>query len=241
MADEVGRVVDELREEEQRKSRFVGDVSHELRSPLTAIRGTAETLLEGDMPAEEEERFLATIVREADRLARLADDLLTLERIEGATGELPVRRVDLRQVAENAAAALEHLTEQRGVKVEVTGVAPAVLGDPDRLQQVVANLLDNASRLMKDGGIVRIELGRDATHATVAVLDEGPGVPEADLAGIFDRFYRSQPSRDRVSGGAGLGLSIVRAIVSRHAGTIAAENRAEGGSVFTVRLPALRD
>lgn len=241
MADDVERVVRELREEEQRKSRFVGDVSHELRSPLTAIRGTAETLLEGDVPAEDQERFLATIVREADRLARLADDLLTLQRIEGATGELPVRRIDLAEVSRNAVSALEHLFEQRNVTVEIRGTAPAVLGDPDRLQQVVANLIDNASRVMTRGGLILVELGRDNGNATLAVLDEGPGIPAEALAHLFDRFYRSQPSRDRVSGGAGLGLSIVRAIVGRHAGTIEAANRPEGGSVFTVRLPALRD
>ncbi|MDZ4178986.1 MAG: ATP-binding protein [Coriobacteriia bacterium] len=241
MADEVERVVSELRDEERRKSQFVSDVSHELRSPLTAIRGTAETLLEGDVPAEDEQRFLSTIVRESERLARLADDLLALQRIEGATGELAVRRVDLRAVAQEASDALEHLTTQRHVRVEITGEAPAVLGEPDRLQQVVANLLDNASRHMPDGGTVTIELGRDNTHALLAVADEGPGIDEQALPHVFDRFYRAQTSRDRISGGAGLGLSIVKAIVGRHAGEITAENRTEGGSRFTVRLPALRD
>lgn len=240
MADEVTEMVSELRDEELRKSRFVSDVSHELRSPLTAIRGTAETLLEGDVGRDDQQRFLSTIVREADRLARLADDLLTLQRIEGATGELPIRRVDLGDVSRAAINALEHLTEMRSVSVELTGEAPAVLGDADRLQQVVSNLLDNASRHMSEGGVVRIELGREGDWATVAILDQGPGIPEEDVGNIFGRFYRSQPSRDRSTGGAGLGLSIVKAIVDRHAGTIEASNRPEGGMRFTVRLPALR-
>ncbi len=240
MADEVQRYVADLRKEERRKSQFVSDVSHELRTPLTAIRGTAETLLEGDVEREDADRFLSTIVRESERLAGLADDLLTLQRIDGATGELPMRRVDLRVVAENAVAALQHLLEQRQVTAVIEETAPAVLGDADRLQQVVANLVDNASRVM-NGGTIRIVLGRDGDSAMLSVLDEGPGIPEEDLPHVFDRFYRAQRSRDRTSGGAGLGLAIVKAIVDRHVGTIEAANRPEGGASVTLRLPALRD
>lgn len=240
MADEVERYVGELRTEERRKSQFVSDVSHELRTPLTAIRGTAETLLEGDVEAEDARRFLSTIVREAERLAGLADDLLTLQRIEGATGELPLRRVELHVVSRNAIAALQHLLEQRGVTATVEGEAPVILGDADRLQQIVANLVDNASRVMS-GGVIQVRLGREGDKAVLSVLDEGPGIPEEDLPHVFDRFYRSQRSRDRHSGGAGLGLAIVRAIVDRHVGEIEAANRPEGGARVTVRFPALRD
>jgi len=240
MANEVERYVGELRAEERRKSQFVSDVSHELRTPLTAIRGTAETLLEGDVEPEDAQRFLSTIVRESERLAGLADDLLTLQRIEGATGELPLRRVELHVVANNALVALQHLLEQRGVTARVEGEAPAVLGDADRLQQVVANLVDNASRVMS-GGTIRVQLGREGNKAVLSVLDEGPGIPAEDLPHVFDRFYRAQRSRDRHSGGAGLGLAIVRAIVDRHVGEIEAANRPEGGARVTVRFPALRD
>lgn len=240
MADDVERTVQELRAEERLKSRFVSDVSHELRSPLTAIRGMAETLAEGDVAPADADRFLNTIVREADRLARLADDLLTLQRIEGATGELPIRRVDLGEVAARAISAMEHLVESRNVAVELSGKGPAVLGDPDRLQQVVANLLDNASRVMKDGGTIRVIIGSEGDSATVSVLDQGPGIGSEDLPRIFDRFYRAEPGRERSKGGAGLGLAIVKAIVDRHAGRIEAAARPEGGARFTVYLPALR-
>ena len=239
MADEIEVVVDELKGEEARQSRFVSDVSHELRTPLTAIRGTAETLLEGDVDEETETRFLTTIMRESDRLALLADDLITLQRIEGATGELPLRRVHLREVAERAVEALEHLIEQRGATVTVEGSTPDVLGNPDRLQQVVANLLDNATRMMSDGGRVIVRLAEENGRSTVSVLDEGPGIPEKDLAHIFDRFYRAQRSRDRSTGGAGLGLAIVRAIADAHAGELSAANRPEGGTRFTLSLPIL--
>ncbi len=239
MADEVQTLVDELREEERRKSRFISDVSHELRTPLTAIRGTAETLLDGDVDPEAERRFLTTIVRESDRLAHLADDLITLQRIEGATGELPLRRVHLREVAERAVEALEHLTEQRGATVVVEGSAPDVLGNPDRLQQVVANLLDNATRMMPDGGKVIVRLAEEDGRSTISVLDEGPGIPEEDLAHVFDRFYRAQRSRDRSTGGAGLGLAIVKAIADAHAGELFVTNRPEGGTRFTLSLPVI--
>ncbi|TLM72820.1 MAG: HAMP domain-containing protein, partial [Actinobacteria bacterium] len=134
MAGQVEGVVTELRGEEQRKSRFVSDVSHELRTPLTAIRGAAETLAEGDVPPADADRFLATIIAESDRLTRLTSDLMTLQRIEGATGELPLHRLDLAEVARRAVGALEPLTGSRGVAVEISGSAPAVLGDPDRIQ-----------------------------------------------------------------------------------------------------------
>jgi two-component system OmpR family sensor kinase len=241
LAEDIETSTIELHDEEQRKSRFVSDVSHELRTPLTAIRGAAETLLDESIPADDRRRFLSTIVAESDRLARLASDLLTLQRIEGATGELPLSRVDLRQVSALAVEALEPLAAGRGVKVEVEGDAPAVLGDRDRIQQVIANLVDNATRMTPSGGAVTVRLRAEGGRGIVEVADDGPGIPEPDLQRLFDRFYRAESSRARATGGAGLGLAIVKAIVVSHQGTIAVANRPEGGAVFTVSLPALAD
>lgn len=241
LAEEIENSSVELHEEERRKSRFVSDVSHELRSPLTGIRLAAETLLDGDVEPADERRFLATIIREADRLTGLANDLLELQRIEGATGELPLARVDMTQTARLAVEAHEAVAEKRGVTVTVTGEAPEVLGSRDRLQQVVGNLVDNATRHTPAGGHVSVQLSEEGSEAVLRVLDEGPGIPAADLANLFQRFYRAQYSRDRATGGAGLGLSIVKAIVTAHRGTIEATNREEGGAAFTVRLPRLGD
>jgi two-component system OmpR family sensor kinase len=241
LAEEIETSSTELHEEERRKSRFVSDVSHELRTPLTAIRGAAETLLEGDVPAEDEERFLRRIIGESDRLARLASDLINLQRIEGATGELPLSRVSLLQAARLAVESLEPLADDRGVRVVIQGDAPEVLGERDRLQQVVANLVDNASRMTPRGGTVTVALASDGDRALLSVLDEGPGIPAEDIPRLFDRFYRAQLSRDRSTGGAGLGLAIVKAIVTAHAGELEVANRPEGGARFTVRLPALAD
>lgn len=241
MADEVQTALAELKDEETRKSRFVSDVSHELRTPLTAIRGAAETLLDGDVPEEDARQFLSTIVRESERLGRLANDLLTLQRIEGATGELPISRVDLVETARFAVEGLAPLLDSRGVDVAFEGSAPLVLGDRDRLQQVFANLLDNASRMTPEGGTVTLGFSAEDGTSVASVTDQGPGISEEDAARVFDRFYRAQPSRDRTTGGAGLGLAIVAAIVKSHGGTITAAPAAGGGSVFTLRLPALSD
>lgn len=240
MASEVDSAIDELKREERRKTQFVSDVSHELRTPLTAIRGAAETLLDGVEP-EDQERFLTTIALEAERLGRLANDLLTLQRIEGATGELPIKQVDLRLAADRAASMLEPLLEDRDVTLTVNGRAPLVLGDQDRLQQVVLNLVDNASRIVGEGGHVQVELTAEGDRAVLSVLDDGPGIPEEDLPRLFDRFYRADSSRTRQSGGAGLGLAIVRAIITAHGGRIEAANRPGGGARMTVVLPAIAE
>ena len=241
MAAEIDSAIDELKAEERRKTQFVSDVSHELRTPLTAIRGAAETLLDGDVDPDDQQRFLSTIALEAERLGRLANDLLTLQRIEGATGELPIRQVDLRLAADRAAAMLEPLLEDREVTLTVNGRAPLVLGDLDRLQQVVLNLVDNASRFVGAGGHVVVELTAEGDRAVLSVIDDGPGIPESDLPRLFDRFYRADTSRTRASGGAGLGLAIVRAIVTAHGGRIEAANMPGGGARMTVVLPAMAE
>ncbi len=241
LAEEVERMVSELRQEERRKSRFVSDVSHELRTPLTAIRGAAETLLEGGVDPADETRFLRTIVDESDRLGRLASDLIALQRIEGATGELPMRRIDLGEAVRRAVQSLAPVLSERGVTVTIAGETADVLGDADRLQQVTANLVDNAARVSPQGTTVEVSLGIAENMAEIRVADAGPGIDAEDLPHIFDRFYRSQLSRDRSTGGAGLGLAIVKAIVTAHAGSIDVANREDGGSVFTVRIPALID
>jgi two-component system OmpR family sensor kinase len=241
MATEVDNAIDELKAEEQRKTQFVSDVSHELRTPLTAIRGAAETLLDGGVDKDDQERFLSTIALEAERLGRLANDLLTLQRIEGATGELPLKLVDLRLATDRAAEMLEPLLEDREVTLTINGRAPLVLGDADRLQQVVLNLVDNASRIVGQGGHVVVELTAEGDRAVFSVIDDGPGIPDADLPRLFDRFYRADSSRTRSSGGAGLGLAIVRAIITAHGGRIEAANMPAGGARMTVVLPAIAE
>ena len=254
MASEAERAIVSLSTEEKRQMQFVSDVSHELRTPLTAIRGAAETLLDGGVPQQDQVRFLSTIAAESERLSRLANDLLTLQRIEGARGELPMRKLNPRDAAERAARALAPLLDARDVKFEITGQCPDILGDIDRIQQVISNLVDNATRMVGEGGRVWVELSSAYRHelgsavaaksfvdvdrfVIIAICDNGPGIPPENIPRLFDRFFRTDLSRARNRGGAGLGLSIVKAIIDAHGGEIEVENRVAGGTQFTIYLP----
>ncbi|MDR3316287.1 MAG: HAMP domain-containing histidine kinase [Coriobacteriales bacterium] len=228
----------EVSAEGKRQGQFISDVSHEIRTPLTAIRGAAETLMDEDIPYEDRQRFCQTIVRESERLTRLANDLITLQRIEG-DGEVKLKRVNLHHIVEYAVDMLEPLFEEREVDLTVSGEAPDVLGDPDRLQQVVQNLMENASRFVGSGGRVHVELSGIREHSVITVSDDGPGFGDIDPARLFDRFYRGDSSRARTTGGIGLGLTIVKAIVSAHEGTVEAVNLPGGGACFIVAIPSL--
>jgi len=228
----------EIAIEGRRQGQFISDVSHELRTPLTAIRGAAETMIDEDIVYEDRMRFCETIIRESERLTRLANDLLTLQRIEG-DGEIVLDRVNLHDIVEHAADMLEPLFDAREVNFSLTGEAPDVLGDPDRLQQVTTNLIDNASRMVDPGGNVNVELSGVKGHSVITVCDDGPGFGDVDPARLFDRFYRGDSSRARTTGGIGLGLTIVKAIVTSHDGTVEAFNRSGGGACFIVAIPSL--
>ncbi|MCL2882177.1 MAG: HAMP domain-containing histidine kinase [Coriobacteriia bacterium] len=261
LSDGINRIIKEnetalsaMKGEDRRQNRFVGDVSHELRTPLASIHGAAETLLEGDVDPEYQQRFLNMIIENTERLTRLANDLIELTKIEGATGEIPLRRFRLRQVVNKALTSLEPTLEARGAEVTVTGDVPEILGAMDRVQQIVVNLVDNASRASEPGGKIQIELSVCGIHelgpqihdknladverfVLLSIADNGPGISEEDLPHLFERFTRPQQSRARTSGGAGIGLSIVKAIVSSHGGAIDVRNRKEGGALFRVFLP----
>ena len=228
----------EVNAESKRQSQFISDVSHELRTPLTAIRGAAETLMDDDVAPEDRQRFLSTIVFESERLTRLANDLMTLQRIEG-DGEIVLERVNLHDIVEHATDMLEPLLVDRGVILSISGEAPDVLGDPDRLQQVVQNLVENASRFVGDGGRIHVELSGVKEHSVITVSDDGPGFGDIDPARLFDRFYRGDFSRARTKGGIGLGLAIVKAIVTAHDGTVEAVNLPDKGACFIVAIPSL--
>ena len=225
--------------ESKRQNQFVSDVSHELRTPLTAIRGAAETMMDEDISYEDRRLFCESIVRESERLTRLANELLTLQRIDGG-GEIVLERVNLHKVVEDAVTSLAPLLEERNVELTISGEAPDVLGDTDRLEQVTVNLIENASRFTKPGhGRIWVELSGIKGHSILAVKDNGRGFGDIDPARLFDRFYRGDASRARTTGGTGLGLTIVKAIVESHDGTVEAVNLPNGGACFIVAIPSL--
>jgi signal transduction histidine kinase len=217
------------------QQRFVADASHELRSPLTAIRGHLQLLQRrgADHPAEAA-RWQETALAEVDRLTRLVNDMLALASAAD-TPSPAADRVELVGVARDVVSQRQVLAPRvRDVAAE----GPVwIQGDPDRLRQVLINLLDNAERATREGGEVRVSVEARGADAVVRVMDTGMGMPAEATARIFDRFYRVDTARDRSQGGTGLGLSIVASIVAAHQGTIAVESQEGHGTTFTVILP----
>lgn len=212
---------------------FAADASHELRTPLSVIRSSVAAL-RGDERPPEERAMLEDIDAEAERMARLVDQLLLLARTDSGTQEVERRPVDLAEAAADALDPLVRVADERRVALELD-VAPApVEGDPTRLRQLVAILVDNAIRHAPDDGRVWVGVSATTDDATLTVEDDGPGVRPEDRSRVFDRFWRAA---DAPPGGSGLGLAIAAWIVDRHGGSIRVSDRAGGGARFEVRLP----
>jgi signal transduction histidine kinase len=222
---------------------FVANVSHELRTPLTAIKGLVETLRDGAVDdAGVRDRFLETVEGETDRLIRLVNDLLVLSRADSEALNLRREATDLGEVAGEVADRLSPQAESRqvSIRVEASPGPHIALADPDRIDQVLVNLLDNAIKYSRPGGIVMLGVsGTSNRMIQVQVRDEGIGIPAADLPRIGERFYRSDKARSRTLGGSGLGLAIAEALVVAHGGNLFLESVEGEGTVVTFTLPAV--
>jgi two-component system sensor histidine kinase BaeS len=229
-----------LRAADQAKTAFVADVSHELRTPLTVIKGTVETLQDGALDdLDARDGFLASMATETERLIRLVNDLLVLTRADAGALNLQRQPLDLGELARARVEHLAGLAARRDVRLRVAAEAPApTLADPDRIAQVLDNLLDNAIRHSRPGQQVTVAVARAGGEVTCSVADTGPGIPARHLPFIFDRFYRADAARSRSRGGSGLGLSIARALVLAHGGQIAAQSVENQGTTLIFRLPA---
>jgi two-component system phosphate regulon sensor histidine kinase PhoR len=246
--------ITELRRVEQVRKDFVANVSHEMRTPLTAIKGYIEALEDGAFDdREQRDRFLETIRKQTDRLNLIITDLLLLAKIE--SGQVPIKQepVALAGLIDRSIGLLKRLIDQKQhrVLVKIPATLPPLLGDEERLGQVFSNLLDNAIKYTPEQGTItiRAELskaevgvggappaGPPPTMVEVIVEDTGMGIPPQDLPRIFERFYRVDKARSRELGGTGLGLSIVKHLVEGHGGTVWAESQGKG-SRFVIRLP----
>jgi len=225
----------ELAQTDRMRRDLVANVSHELRTPIAALQVALENLADG--VAEPNPETFRTMLRQVERLGRLVTQLLDLSRLEGGT--VPLEREQFR-----VEPLLEHAVREQRLhepKVEVAvDVEPEDLtadGDPERVHQVVANLLENAIRFTPQGGTVEVRARRHDGGVVIEVLDEGPGIPEADRARVFERFERLDPARSSRDGGAGLGLAIARWIVDLHGGDIHPEPREPHGCRMVVTLP----
>ncbi len=217
---------------------FVANVSHELKTPLTSVRGYAETLLEGGLDdLEHRDGFVRVIRDQATRLQAMVEDLLSLAELEQPDAKLRLEEFDLRDLVQRQVADLESRADRAGLALALAPGGPEpVQADRGRIGQVIANLLDNALKYTERGQ-VEVSLGGDDATVSCEVRDTGPGIPEEEQPRIFERFYRVDKARAREKGGTGLGLSIVKHILALHGGDISLRSRPGEGSSFRFSIP----
>jgi len=236
MLAQIEAAFEERRASETRLRRFVADASHELRTPLTSIRGYSELFRRGaDSRPEDLAKAMSAIEAQASRMGVLVDDLLLLARLDQGR---PLEReaVDLARIVADAVESARAIEPDRPIDLEVTGPA-RVAGDEGRLRQVVDNLLDNCRVHTLSETAVRVHVEARPDEVVLSVADDGPGLTPEVASRVFERFYRGDPARSRETGGAGLGLSIVSAIVEAHGGSVSAASPDGAGATFEVRLP----
>jgi signal transduction histidine kinase len=220
---------------------FVANVSHELRTPMTALKGMVETLQAGAVEdAQVRDRFLKIVAEEVDRLVRLVNDLLLLSEVDAQALELRRQAVDLDRLVQGIAARMKGRAEGQGLDliVELDPELPMAWADPDKVEQIVINLLDNALKYSPPGGrvVLRAE-GMEAKFVRLQVWDEGVGIPAEDLPHLGERFYRTDQARSRAQGGSGLGLAIVRSLVDAHGGRFWLQSEPGRGTLASFSLP----
>jgi histidine kinase len=255
VAGHFNQMAEALAQVEQQRVTLIGNVAHELRTPLSGLAGYLEGVMDGLLPADPE--TFAVMYQEVRRLRRLVNELQALSRVEAGQMELELQTFDLQAVVQQAVAQMRPQADERRLQLEIDlvggapGTKPAtptlmVYADPDRAAQVLLNLLSNAVRYTPEGGRVTVHAGtvpaapgeRAARFAAVSVLDDGIGIPAESLPYLFERFYRVDPSRSRHSGGSGIGLAIARHLVWAMGGELTAHSEGVGqGSTFTFTLP----
>ena len=240
--DELGRLAEEinaLSEEAARsgalQTEFISSVSHELRTPLTAIGGWAETLMYDEAIQGDSRRGVEIVGRETGRLTKMVEELLEFTRIQDGRFRLNVERMDIGAEVEDAIFTYSRLMQREEITLHCEGAEdlPAIEGDPERLRQVLLNLLDNAVKYGRDGGAIEVSLDENDGWVRIAVRDHGPGIPPAELPRVKEKFYKGS-GKER---GSGIGLAVCEEIVTRHGGRLTIENAPDGGVLATVLLP----
>jgi len=238
--------ITQLKTYETMRADFVANLTHEIRTPLSALYGYAETLERGVDDPDTAKRFLGIIEKQAKRLARLVDDLVSLSNLERGLNPLKLEEVAPRSILEDAAELMRERAERSGIRLETSDSTdlPPIHADRDKMHQLFVNLIDNAIKYTPRGGKVTL-IARAASHLgnngaagiEMVVADTGEGIPAADIPRLTERFYRVDRARSRELGGTGLGLAIVKHIVQLHHGALNIESRVNEGTTVTVSLP----
>ncbi len=239
LSDAVNHMAENLNRQETLRRRLTSDVAHELRTPVANVSLNLEMML--DEVWEPTKDRLQNCYEELGRISEIISDLEKLRQIEDENMNLESEPVDLLELAQAVRLAFEPDLEKKKLTCEVSGEATVVPGDQRRLHQVIYNLVSNAVKYSNEGGIIQIRVKPEKHKAVLIVEDQGIGMAEEDLPLIFDRFYRTDLSRSRKTGGAGIGLAIVKAIVLAHQGTVTVTSKVDCGSRFTVTLPVVDD
>ncbi len=232
--------ITELRRLEQVRTDFAANVSHELKTPLTSIKGFVETLQNGAIEKPEmAQKFLRIIMLEADRLTRLINDILTVSKLESGSDAVPSERIRLDEMADDVADMLRILASEKNVTITCnhTQEPSCIMGNADRVEQMLINLIENAIKYNKQGGSVTVSLFNSPDTVNLSIADTGIGIPEENGQRLFERFYRVDKGRSRSMGGTGLGLSIVKHIVKSMNGMIEVHSKVGEGTEFLVTLP----
>lgn len=231
-------MVENLRKSDEVKKAFIADVTHELRTPLTVIKGTIETLEDGALDdLEGRGSLLASMMRETDRLIRMVNELLVLTRADAGSLNLNLQNLDLAELVKMRCETMSLIALRQKVELKVAGDSKMISADPDRISQVIDNLLVNAIRHSPEDSTITITIQPKDDGGECSISDSGIGIPAKHLPFIFDRFYRVEASRDRISGGTGLGLAIARVLVTAHDGNIFATSNEGKGTTVTFWLP----
>lgn len=238
LAQNFNHMAESLEKLEAERKAMIADIAHELRTPLTVMQGRLEAIQDGviDLKASEIDR----LHNQTRLLSRLVEDLRTLSLADAGKLTLERRSLDLREVVRTVAANFQAQAEARSIRLELKLPARPLTtqADPDRMAQVIGNLIANALAHTPEGGVVTVSAEVSSKEVQVRVSDTGPGIPPEALLKVFDRFYRAEASRSRQTGGSGLGLSIVKALVELHGGKVGVQNRPVGGAEFVIQLPA---
>jgi len=239
IVDSVNNMLNDMRSTEQRRQEFVSNVSHELKTPLTSMKVLAESLVgQTGLPEELYQEFLHDISNEIDRENKIITDLLNVVRLDRKEGEMQIAQVSINELLEIVMRRLRPIAKERNVEMVFESFR-SVLAEVDEVKMslVFTNLIENAIKYNKDGGMVKVSLNADHRYFYVRVEDTGIGIPEDAKKYIFDRFYRVDKARSRETGGTGLGLAITKSAVMMHKGNIKVSGKEGEGSVFVVRIP----